>query len=153
MKGWRTLELVLLIILASASGSLLWGSRLFVAVFWAEAGWAAFLGFSHGPSARARLRARVGSGRYLWNGYRLNRPSMAPAQTGAMNEQASGRGHSRWCRDYGDAWRAELRLQGLARSDQVTQNRLNSTPIAKRGPWRWPNAPKRIPWAQSGGGE
>ena len=53
----------------------------------------------------------------------------------------------------GDAWRAELRLKDLARSDQITQDRLNSTPITKRGLWRWPNVPKRIPWAQSGGGE
>jgi len=52
-----------------------------------------------------------------------------------MNDHASGKGHSQWCRDYGDAWHAQLRLQGLARGDQVTQNRLNSTPIAQRRPW------------------
>jgi hypothetical protein len=41
----RTLELVLLIILASASGifALVLGQWLFVGIFWAEAGWAAFL--------------------------------------------------------------------------------------------------------------
>jgi len=75
---------------------------------------------------------------------------MAPAQAGAMNDQASDRRYSQWNRDYGDAWRAQLRLAGLARSDQVTQDRLNSTPIAKRGAWRWPNVPMRIPRAQSG---
>jgi len=74
---------------------------------------------------------------------------MAPAQAGAMNDQTSGRRYSQWNRDHGDAWRAELRLQGLARSDQVTQDRLNSTPIAERRPW-WPAPPKPIPWTPGG---
>jgi hypothetical protein len=80
------------------------------------------------------------------HGIRLNRPSITPAQAGTMNDQASGRSHSQWSPDQRDAWREQVRLAALARSDQITQNRLNSTPIAERRPW-WPAAPKRIPWA------
>ena len=42
-----------------------------------------------------------------------------------------------------------MRLAALARSDQNTQKRLNSTPIAQRRPWWWrrsPAEPKRIPF-------
>ena len=48
--------------------------------------------------------------------------------------------------DYGEAWRAQLRLAGLARTDQNTQARLNSTPIAERRPWWRPAERKPIPF-------
>jgi hypothetical protein len=66
-----------------------------------------------------------------------------------VNQQATAIGHSQWCRDHGDAWRAQLRLAALANSDQITQKKLNSTPIAQRRPWwwrRWPAERKRIPF-------
>jgi hypothetical protein len=79
----------------------------------------------------------------------VNRPSIVPAQAGAVNQQAVAIGHSQWCRDHGDAWRAQLRLAALASSDQNTQKRLNSTRIAQRRPWwwrRWPAERKHIPF-------
>jgi hypothetical protein len=34
-----------------------------------------------------------------------------------------------------DVWREHVRLAALARSDQSTQKKLNSTPIGERRPW------------------
>ena len=84
----------------------------------------------------------------------MGRPPLTACQPpqrnhAAVNQQATATGHSQWCRDHGDAWRAELRLAALASSDQNAQKKLNSTPIAQRRPWwwrRWPAERKRIPF-------
>jgi hypothetical protein len=65
---------------------------------------------------------------------------------GGVNQQAAAKGHPPFDLD---AWREHVRLAALARSDQNTQRRLNSTPIGERRPWwwrRWPAERTRIPF-------
>jgi hypothetical protein len=69
----------------------------------------------------------------------LNRRSIVLAQGGAVKQQADATFEA-------DAWRVEVRLAALARSDQKAQERANSTPVGKRRPWwwrRWPDERRR----------
>jgi hypothetical protein len=66
---------------------------------------------------------------------------------GAVNKQAAASSHPECGQDH-ETWREQVRLAALARSDQKTQKRLNSVPIAERRPWwwrRWPAERTRIP--------